>query len=565
MTKLLAPLALIAAVSACSQVAEKSEPAVSRPEKKVTQVVNEPQPAQSQAKEEIIQVSGIRQEQAKAILASSQIGIQQDAVGVMAPAYRMPPAGTEKYQHIASHDVVRVDEKPVSTFSADVDTASYANLRRMLSQGHLPPQDAVRVEELINYFSYDYPKPHSLQQPIRVDTQLTDSPWNPNNQLLRIGVNTYQSDPAQRADANLVFLIDVSGSMRSANKLPLVQQSLNLLLTQLRPTDMISLVTYAGATQVVLPATPVSEMVQIKQAIENLTASGSTYGEAGIELAYQQAAKGFINQGINQIYLMSDGDLNVGLTDIEQLKQKIAQKRKEGVQFSTFGFGQGNYNDHLMEQLADHGNGMASYIDNLHEAQKLLVDQLGSSLQTVAHDVKFQMEFNPAQVSEYRLIGYENRQLARADFNNDRKDAGELGAGHQVTVLYEITPVGAQGLTDPLVFQRTKDSSSGQRSFAEIRVRYKKAQGEASHKLTLRVEPSQKISLNGLNSDDSFAIAVAAWGQKLKASSYLNDLTYEKIIHWANQSKGNDPFGYRAEFVRLVRLSASLSQERTKH
>lgn len=571
MNKSLITLALLGSLCACSQVS-KSEKEQSSSSSSASTQKQATAPEQARTLDELLEevkhervanrslnqvreaetivVTGIRKSYAL------KANLKRHAQGRVALE-----SNTENYQHLESHDVVRVDENPVSTFGADVDTASYANVRRFINNGRLPRQDAVRVEELVNYFGYNYPKASSLQQPIRVDTLFTESPWNSNNQLIRIGVNTYSPEPALRPAANLVFLVDVSGSMQAPDKLPLIQKSLNLLLSQLRPEDKVSLVTYAGATQIVLPATSANERVKIQQAIAHLSASGSTYGEAGIDLAYQQAEVGFIESGINQIFLMSDGDLNVGITDIEQLKQKIAQKRKGGVQFSTFGFGQGNYNDHLMEQLADEGNGVASYIDTLHEAQKLLVDQLGSSLQTVAHDVKFQIEFNPAKVSEYRLIGYENRQLARADFNNDQKDAGDLGAGHQVTVLYEITPVGSKGLTEPLVFQSSEIAANEHSSLAEVRVRYKPKQGEASQKLTFRIEPEQHVPFDELHSDDSFAISVAAWGQKLKGSSYLNELSYAKIIGWANLNKGDDPYGYRAEFVRLARLSESLSQQ----
>ncbi|MCM2680050.1 vWA domain-containing protein [Echinimonas agarilytica] len=499
------------------------------------------------------------------LVMSAQASQKLAAISYMAP----PPSpqqavSTENYQDLESHDVILVSEQPVSTFSSDVDTASYANIRRFINNGAVPPKDAVRIEEMVNYFHYDYANPSSEQHPIAVDTLLTTSPWNQQNQIIRIGVSTYQQDTAQRPDANLVFLIDVSGSMQSKDKLPLLQQSLMLMLDQLRGTDRVSIVTYASGTQIALKSTPVSQKADIQRAISNLRAGGSTHGEAGIELAYQQAAHGFIDDGINHVLLMSDGDLNVGIRDVEQLKDRIKLKRQSGVQFSTYGFGRGNYNDHLMEQLADHGNGLAGYIDTLHEAQKLLVDQIGSSLHTVAHDVKFQVEFNPALVSEYRLIGYENRQLNREDFNNDQKDAGDIGAGHTVTALYEITPVGSQGLVDPLVFQAHDATQyNNHQTLAEVRVRYKSSQGQASNKIIAPIDKDQFVEFDAVSQDDRFALSVAAFGQKLRGSDYLAQLGYAEIIDWANQSRGQDPFGYRAEFVKLARLGQVLAEQKS--
>ncbi|RKF18730.1 VWA domain-containing protein [Alginatibacterium sediminis] len=474
---------------------------------------------------------------------------------------------TENYQKLQDASVVSVLQQPVSTFSADVDTASYSNMRRFINSGALPPKDAVRVEELINYFSYDYKNPSnstlSLENPITLSTLLSASPWNANNQLIRIGVSAYQPDVQQRSAANIVFLVDVSGSMQSNEKLPLLKQSMLLMLNNLNEDDRVAIVTYASGTSVALPSTKVSNKADIEYAIQSLSAGGSTNGSAGIELAYRQAQLGFIENGINHVYLMSDGDLNVGMTDIDHLKHRISQKRKAGVQFSTIGFGEGNYNDHLMEQLADTGNGVAGYIDTLHEAQKLLVDQLGSTLFTVAHDVKFQVEFNPRMVSEYRLLGYENRQLERADFNNDKKDAGDMGAGHSVTAIYEITPAANQGLIDPLVFQVQASNKmakpSSNEALAEVRVRYKQSQSSVSQKYTQRVLPTQYIEFDNITQDDRFAIAVAAFGQKLRGNSVVDDLSFAQIIDWASSSKGSDQFGYRSEFVKLARLSHSMT------
>ncbi|GGA79661.1 hypothetical protein GCM10011369_22030 [Neiella marina] len=472
----------------------------------------------------------------------------------------------DNYQQLADNQVTLVADKPVSTFSADVDTASYANIRRWLESGRLPPKDAVRVEELLNYFHYDYPRAQNAEEPITIDTSLSIAPWDSNRHLLRIGLNSFQPDVSDRPDANLVVLVDVSGSMSAHNKLPLVKQSLQLLLSQLRADDRLAIVTYASGARVALASTPANEQSKIQQAIAGLQAGGSTHGSAGIQLAYQQAQQHLIEQGINQIMLMSDGDLNVGVTDIDELKQLIKRKRQQGVHFSTLGFGQGNYNDHLMEQLADIGNGMAGYIDTLHEAQKLLVDQLGSSLQVVAHDVKLQIEFNPTVVTEYRLIGYENRVLNRQDFNEDRKDAGDIGAGHTVTALYELTLADAPSRIDPLVFQRESQHESQHHGndnddLAELRVRYKLQQQQASQLQRVRLNRQQLLARSELSSDDKFAIAVAAFGQKLRNNDYLADFDYAQLIELANAGKGVDRFGYRAEFVRLLRLAQSLSQQ----
>lgn len=470
----------------------------------------------------------------------------------------------ENYQKFKNGAVTAVSEQPVSTFSIDVDSASYANMRRYINAGQLPPKSAIRLEELINYFSYDYSNQNlTAEQPIAINSLLTNSPWNSNNQLIRIGINAYQVAVDDRPAANIVFLVDVSGSMQSANKLPLLKQSMLLMIKQLKADDSVAIVTYASGTNVALAATKVSHQGQIESAINNLSAAGSTHGSAGIELAYQQAQQGFIKEGINHIYLMSDGDMNVGIRDIDELKHRISQKRKAGVQFSSIGFGQGNYNDHLMEQLADTGNGIAAYIDSLHEAQKLLVDQLASNLQSVAYDVKIQVEFNPDRVSEYRLLGYENRQLNRADFKNDKKDAGDMGAGHSVTAIYEITLVDKPGLIEPFVFQGNQKANNldNNMDLAEVRVRYKKQFNSTSSQQIQRINPRDQVNFDNINLDDQFAIAVAAFAQKLRGNEHLDSITYNDMIDWANRAKGSDHFGYRAEFVKLIRLTNTLSQQ----
>ena len=369
---------------------------------------------------------------------------------ILPPSYR--DESREQYQNYPDNPVFAVSETPVSTFSLDVDTGSYANVRRFLNGGQLPPKDAVRLEELVNYFPYAYPLPQG-DAPFGVSTELAVTPWNPQTRLLRIAIKASDRSVEELPPANLVFLVDVSGSMHRREGLPMVQGTLKLLVEQLRPQDRVSLVTYAGDSQVLLDSTPGSDKAKIRVAIDQLTAGGSTAGESGIQLAYQQASKHLIEGGINRILLATDGDFNVGISDFDSLKQLAADKRKTGVSLTTLGFGVDNYNERLMEQLADAGNGNYAYIDNLREARKVLVDQLASTLTTVASDVKLQLEFNPAEVSEYRLLGYENRALKREDFSNDKVDAGEIGAGHTVTALYEIVPAGGKGWLEPLRYQ----------------------------------------------------------------------------------------------------------------
>ncbi|PZW99446.1 Ca-activated chloride channel family protein [Pseudomonas sp. 478] len=366
----------------------------------------------------------------------------------------------EQYQALADNPIHSVAEAPVSTFSADVDTGAYANVRRLLNQGRLPPEGAVRLEEMVNYFPYDYALPTD-GSPFGVTTELAPSPWNPHTRLLRIGIKASDRAVAQLAPANLVFLVDVSGSMDRREGLPLVKSTLKLLVDQLREQDRVSLVVYAGDSRVVLEPTSGREKAKIRTAIDQLTAGGSTAGASGIELAYQMAQQAFIPKGINRILLATDGDFNVGISDFDSLKQMAVDKRKTGVSLTTLGFGVDNYNEHLMEQLADAGDGNYAYIDNLREARKVLVDQLGSTLGVVAKNVKLQVEFNPAQVSEYRLLGYENRALKREDFSNDKVDAGEIGAGHTVTALYEIVPKGEKGWLEPLRYGSSGAVTSG--------------------------------------------------------------------------------------------------------
>ena len=466
-------------------------------------------------------------------------------------------ANREQYQKRVDNPVQTVSETPVSTFSIDVDTGSYANVRRFLNGGQLPPQDAVRLEELVNYFPYAYPLP-SGDAPFGVHTELAITPWNSQSRLLRIAIKASDLRVEELPPANLVFLVDVSGSMDRRDGLPLVQSTLKLLVEQLRDQDKVSLVVYAGASRVVLEPTAGSDKVRIRAAIDQLTAGGATAGESGIQLAYQQAQQGFITGGINRILLATDGDFNVGINDFETLKQLAADKRKTGVSLTTLGFGTDNYNEQLMEQLADAGDGNYAYIDNLREARKVLVDQLSSTLATVARDVKIQVEFNPAQVSEYRLLGYENRALKREDFSNDKVDAGEIGAGHTVTALYEVVPVGNQGWLQPLRYQAAQHATGQAGELAWLRIRYKALGQGASQLLELPIKAADVPAISRASEDLRFAAAVAAFAQQLTGETYTGRFSLADSAELARSAKGDDHFGLRAEFVQLVELAQSL-------
>ncbi|EJM88882.1 MULTISPECIES: vWA domain-containing protein [unclassified Pseudomonas] len=461
----------------------------------------------------------------------------------------------EQYQALADNPIHSVAEAPVSTFSADVDTGAYANVRRLLNQGRLPPEGAVRLEEMVNYFPYDYALPTD-GSPFGVTTELAPSPWNPHTRLLRIGIKASDRAVAELAPANLVFLVDVSGSMDRREGLPLVKSTLKLLVDQLRAQDRVSLVVYASDSRVVLEPTSGREKAKIRTAIDQLTAGGSTAGASGIELAYQMAQQAFIPKGINRILLATDGDFNVGISDFDSLKQMAVDKRKTGVSLTTLGFGVDNYNEHLMEQLADAGDGNYAYIDNLREARKVLVDQLGSTLAVVAKNVKLQVEFNPAQVSEYRLLGYENRALKREDFSNDKVDAGEIGAGHTVTALYEIVPKGEKGWLEPLRYGSAESAVSVKSGeLAMLRVRYQLPEGGNSR----LIERPIAAGSEGKASDDlRFAAAVAAFSQQLKDGRYTGDFSLKDTQALARGARGDDPFGLRSEFVQLVELAQSL-------
>ncbi|TXD40070.1 VWA domain-containing protein [Xanthomonas campestris] len=477
----------------------------------------------------------------------------------------MPPSppteNRETYQTLSDNPIVQAAEQPVSTFSIDVDTGSYSNVRRFLNAGTLPPVDAVRVEELINYFRYDDPAPTD-GTPFAVRTELAPTPWNTDTLLLRIGVAGRDVPTAALPAANLVFLVDVSGSMDAPDKLPLLQSSLKLLVRQLRKQDRITLVTYAGSTAVVLPPTSGDQQTRIVEAIDSLQSGGGTAGASGIELAYKAAQDAYLRGGINRILLATDGDFNVGVTDFDQLKGMVAEKRRSGVALSTLGFGTGNYNDTLMEQLADAGDGAYAYIDSALEARKVLTHELGSTLATIARDVKIQVEFNPGTVKEYRLIGYENRALRREDFNNDQVDAGDIGAGHTVTALYEITPAQGAASVDPLRYATTaarRPQPTNGNELAHVKLRYKLPEAQRSRLLDTVVHANQQQALAATSDAFRFSAAVAGFGQRLRGGSQLHGWDYPQLRVLAAGSLGSDRHGYRADFLQLLQQADALS------
>lgn len=468
---------------------------------------------------------------------------------------------TEDYDNIIENRFLAVRQNPLSTFSIDVDEAAYSNIRRFLQNGSLPPAGAVRIEEMINYFDYSYPRPAN-GEPFTVNTELADCPWNPQHKLVHIGLQGKEIPIENLPASNLVFLVDVSGSMDEPNKLPLVQASMKMLTDQLREKDKVAIVVYAGNAGLVLPSTSGNNKTKIKEAIDNLEAGGSTAGGEGILLAYKTAREHFIKGGNNRIILATDGDFNVGASSDDELVRLVEKERKSDVYLSVLGFGMGNYKDNKMQQLADKGNGNHSYIDNLSEAKKVLVNEFGSTLFTIAKDVKIQIEFNPAKVQAYRLIGYENRMLAAEDFNDDLKDAGELGSGHTVTALYELIPVGVRdefsGSVDPLKYQSgTKQVSGSNPELMTIKLRYKKPAEEQS-KLIVHAIRDQHTAVEGTSDNFRFSAAVASFGLLLRNSSYKQQSSFDQVIQLAKSAKGVDENGYRAEFIRLVVIGKEL-------
>ncbi|WP_265468629.1 vWA domain-containing protein [Arenimonas daejeonensis] len=453
---------------------------------------------------------------------------------------------------------MRTVENPVSTFSIDVDTGSYSNVRRMLAQGQLPPKDAVRVEEMVNYFDYGYAGPADRSQPFRVSTELAPAPWNGKRLLMQVGIQGYDVARNEIPAANLVFLIDTSGSMADPDKLPLLKESFRQMVPRLRAQDRVSIVVYAGSAGLVLPPTPGDRHGEILDALGRLEAGGSTNGGEGIDLAYAMAKQSFITGGVNRIVLATDGDFNVGIHDERALETKVETGRKTGIALTTLGFGQGNYNEALAEKLADVGDGNHAYIDNLMEGRKVLVEEMSSTLMTIASDVKIQVEFNPAMVAEYRLIGYENRALAREDFNNDQVDAGEIGAGHDVTAIYEVCLVGMGcSASDPLRYSAPALVEGKGQELAFLKLRYKQPGNDRS---VLMERPVTRRDVK-MEAGESlrFAAAVAAYADLLRGGENMNGFTWDQVETLARSARGNDPWGYRSEFLQLLSQARSLS------
>jgi Ca-activated chloride channel homolog len=495
------------------------------------------------------------------------------AAGLQYAPIAEPPVETARYGKLDDNPVRVVRSEPVSTFSIDVDTGAYANIRRFLRQGRVPPADAVRVEELVNYFPYAYPLPEAGGAPFGVSLELAPTPWNADTHLLRIGLKGQDLAKQSLPPANLVFLVDVSGSMSPPERLPLLKASLRLLVPQLRAQDRVSLVVYASGTGVVLEPTAGDEHEKIMAAIDGLRAQGSTNGEGGLRLAYRMARQAFIAGGINRILLATDGDFNVGITDRGQIKQLVENERRAGISLSTLGFGTNNYNEHLMEQIADAGDGSYSYIDQLNEGHKVLVNEMTSTLATIAKDVKIQVEFNPAEVLEYRLVGYENRVLRNEDFANDRVDAGDVGAGHTVTALYELTLAGARKRQVEAL--RYGDAAADHATAAgettkfagelgELRIRYKAPSGDTSKRIATPITRAMLRPLPETSPEYRFAAAVAAFGQLLRGGHHTGSFDYEQVQALARPARGEDRFGYRNEFIQLVNLAKALTPQSPK-
>lgn len=492
---------------------------------------------------------------------------------VVSGSRTQPQVNREKYQKYEENSVFETTLNPVSTFSIDVDTGSYTNARRMLNQGILPPSDAIRIEEFINYFDYAYEQnsdSKNSDHPFSIDTQVSVSPWDPQKHLIRIALEgkSIDTEEMQERNKNLVFLLDVSGSMNDSNKLPLVKKALTMLTTQLTEKDSVAIVVYAGASGVVLEPTAGNQRFKIESALNKLSAGGSTNGGQGIELAYKLAQDAFIANGINRVILATDGDFNVGTVDHEQLIDLIVKQRDKGIALTTLGFGQGNYNDHLIEQLANKGNGNYAYIDTLNEARKVLVEELDANMHTIAKDTKIQVEFNPAVVAEYRLVGYENRRLAREDFNNDKVDAGEIGAGHRVTAFYEISlQTSRSKYNDELRYTNKSSVLSSSlaninlNEIAHVKLRYKAPDSQHSMLITKVIAKDSINTFTNQSSDFKFATAVIEFAELLRNGKFTNNMNFEHVLQRANTNKGQDEFGYRSEFVGLVRMAMTIKPD----
>ena len=533
-----------------------------------TKIAEPPAPAEAQVAAQDIVVTGSRMARPDMRMESvSPVAV----LGMPAPPPPPPPpapwtqiyqdVGRDKFTNFAENPFRIVRETPVSTFSIDVDTASYAWVRASLNQNLLPQPAAVRTEEMINYFHYDYAPPKATAQPFSTNVAVFPSPWTAGRKLVRIGIKGYAVEPATRPRANLVFLVDTSGSMQHPDKLPLVQRSLNMLLDELEPDDTVAIVTYAGNAGTALEPTPVSHKERIRWVIDRLGAGGSTAGAEGIRQAYSLAQANYDPRGVNRVILATDGDFNVGITDQGELKGYVERERGKGVFLSVLGFGMGNYNDALMQALAQNGNGVAAYIDTVQEARKTLVEEASANLFTIAKDVKIQVEFNPATVAEYRLIGYETRALNRDDFDNDKVDAGDVGSGQSVTALYEIVPVGGPRANGDLRYGLRVDArrcatcgTSGELGF--VKIRYKLPKSDSSRLITTPITRSLEVaSFDAAPRDARFAAAVAGFAELLRGGRHTGSLTYDDVLRIANASRGTDEYGYRAEFLQLVRAA----------
>jgi Ca-activated chloride channel family protein len=549
------PASIAAASDATKPVVPPKETSTASPSSEPKKAINEMMEAKSVQRAAFVQ---------NAPVPAPTRAADYEGLPASQPAPQAQPQwNTESYNAVQENGFIRTSTKPLSTFSIDVDTASYSNVRRFINEGKMPPAGAVRLEEMINYFSYSYPQP-SGEHPFSVTTELGLCPWQIQHKLVRIGLKAKDIAKQDLPPSNLVFLIDVSGSMADVNKLPLLQQAMKLLVKQLGKDDRVAIVVYAGNDSVALEPTAGSEQEKIIAAINALGAGGSTHASSGIVTAYQLAAQTFMPGGNNRVILASDGDFNVGVTSRDELQKLIEEKRKTGVYLTVLGFGLGNYHDDTMEILADKGNGNYAYIDNLLEAKKVMVKEMSGTLFALAKDVKIQVEFNPAKVGAYRLIGYENRALADEDFNNDKKDAGEIGVGHTVTALYELIPASAENLpaVDPLKYQQPdkKPAEAAQSNeLMTVKLRYKPLKSDNSVLLDTVVQDSD-TALANTSEDFRFAVAVAGYGMLLTGSEQAGSLNWQQVLSWAKEAKGQDEEGYRAEFIRLVESTELLAK-----
>jgi Ca-activated chloride channel family protein len=563
-------LAVAAALAACGGPGDHPRPAPSGgppPEQRGSSELVPPAPpvvdaVQMPAREEMVHTMDFSgQGTSGGVAVGVTAGVAQDASGRAHPGDVPAGGDREGYAHLDENRFLEVASSPLSTFAIDVDAASYANVRRFLDSGALPPRGAVRIEELVNYFPYAYDAPWG-DAPFAIHTEVAAAPWSPGHRLVRIGIQGRRIDTAELPPSNLTFLVDVSGSMNDPRKLPLLKSALRLLVEQLREEDRVAIVVYAGAAGVVLPSTSGADRGAILGALERLEAGGSTAGGQGLRLAYRVARESFRRGGNNRVILATDGDFNVGVSSDAEMVRLVEEERGDGIFLTVLGFGTGNYQDAKMEALADHGNGNYAYVDGLAEARKVLVTEMGGTLVTIAKDVKVQVEWNPALVASYRLIGYENRLLAAEDFNDDRKDGGELGAGHSVTALYEVVPRGAEGGrsgVDPLRYQRAVPrAAAASGELLTVKLRYKEPTGDES-RLLARTLADRPTPMEAASADFRFAAAVAQWGMLLRGSEHRGEASYGSVLSLAGSALGEDRHGYRAEFVTLVQRSRGLA------